>query len=49
MGVHRNTVRRWIQDGDIPAVIVGRNRYFMDTKDVHALKIGREYAPRKNN
>ena len=49
IGVHVNTVRRYIHTGVLPAKIYHARRFKVYEKDVKALMIGQKYAPRKTN
>lgn len=49
LGVHVNTVRRYIHTGVLPAKIYHARRYKVFEADVKALMIGQKYAPRKSN
>lgn len=47
LGYHKNTIYRWIREGDLPAIVRGRNKFFINEADVHALNIGKAYTPKK--
>lgn len=49
LGVHINTIRRWIKDGDLPAVRLNRRRYRIRVSDLNAMLKGQENATRENN
>ena len=44
LGVTRDTVLKWIRDGNMRAVRIGRRSYFIPTREIETLLSGREGA-----
>ena len=49
LGVHINTIRRWIKDGDLPAVRLNRRRYRIRVTDLDSMLKGQGNATSENN
>lgn len=49
LGVHINTIRRWIKDGDLPAVRLNRRRFRIRVADLDSMLKGQGNASSENN
>jgi excisionase family DNA binding protein len=46
LGVHINTIRRWIKDGDLQAVRLNKRRFRIRLSDLNAMLKGQADATR---